>query len=714
MFQMRRVTANILLLLTIFFGTSQANDSVGDNSIVYRRNFRVDEKEIGEIQIFNHVEPADTVYEFGKRHNLDATLRSQILDDVCTKVSCSRKRAIIFQTPVSHINELIGVFELFDGIEPVDAAHEFVTRYGLSIGYRDAILSEACKVVECERVQPGKKYKEDGYNKRIIDPKTCLLSINSQSFYFVYVLCVLINTNTLNFKVVWRKPIKINESLHDLIILEGQEPADEIYKMFYPLGVPYAGRLQILNEAKRNGVESSRDVALVFSKTVLNVDGSIAGTVLFYDNEQEPVDVLYKFVTDHSLNEYWQIVRDKIMSEVCTNMICRRTIPVVWKQTLSGEDGKILGTVEVLLEQEPVDAIDVFVQVNRLNMGYRDNILRLACEKLSCTRTTPVVFRKEVNIDHEKELGSVEILEGQEVIDAVVQFIQNLEVTIDEIALKNYFFEQACGNPRLKCTRNIAYLFDKTINKEDGTEVGQLIIKEHEEPVDVINEWCNTNGLDENFLFSLIQTICGSKKITCKRQAPLMFGPQALTDTDGKVVGAFEVMLRQEPIDALYGFFSKHHLHGKWDMRAVFNQLCALPGLLGKCQRQEAIKYYEENFSIGNLNIGPVVIWEPEEVVDKLYKIRQEFNLTVIDQMTKLTEICRKEEVHCERTKAVVYRVKDINKNDFAKFGNETCLRRYAGWQFLSSTSNTKMGEKLTKFMQKEQVQMVSREKQTN
>lgn len=55
-------------------------------------------------------------------------------------------------------DEHVGTFVIYEGKEPVDAAYEFVSQHNLSLGYRHTILSEACNVVECHRLQPGKEY----------------------------------------------------------------------------------------------------------------------------------------------------------------------------------------------------------------------------------------------------------------------------------------------------------------------------------------------------------------------------------------------------------------------------------------------------------------------------------------------------------------------------------------------------------------------------
>ena len=48
----------------------------------------------------------------------------------------------------------LGTFDIYEGVDPADQDHEFCIRHGISAGYRNAKLSESCKVVECARAEP--------------------------------------------------------------------------------------------------------------------------------------------------------------------------------------------------------------------------------------------------------------------------------------------------------------------------------------------------------------------------------------------------------------------------------------------------------------------------------------------------------------------------------------------------------------------------------
>ena len=98
--------------------------------------------------------------------------------------------------------------------------------------------------------------------------------------------------------MIWKKSIEINRAIHDIVILEGEEPADVIYHTLNPLGITRDVRLQILDHAKRDGVLVRRDDALVFWKEINIEEEKLVDKVQFYDNLKEPVDVLYQFVLE--------------------------------------------------------------------------------------------------------------------------------------------------------------------------------------------------------------------------------------------------------------------------------------------------------------------------------------------------------------------------------------------------------------------------------
>ena len=80
-------------------------------------------------------------------------------------------------------------------------------------------------------------------------------------------------------------------------------------------------------------------------------------------------------------------------------------------------------------------------------------------------------------------------------IDAVVRFLRQSKVSVDEIALKNYMFEQACGLARVLCTRNVAVVYNQMINESDGSPIDRLVIYENEEPADKAFKWCKENNV---------------------------------------------------------------------------------------------------------------------------------------------------------------------------------------------------------------------------
>ena len=67
--------------------------------------------------------------------------------------------------------------------------------------------------------------------------------------------------------------------------------------------------------------------------------------------------------------------------------------------------------------------------------------------------------------------------------------------SVDEIALKNYMFEQACGLARVLCTRNVAVVYNQMINESDGSPIDRLVIYENEEPADKAFKWCKENNV---------------------------------------------------------------------------------------------------------------------------------------------------------------------------------------------------------------------------
>ena len=406
-----------------------------------------------------------------------------------------------------------------------------------------------------------------------------------------------------------------------------------------------------------------------------------------------------------NIEHTFEMLSENLLPQICMLVECTRSVPIIWTHEISSAEGEHIGYVEVVKDEEPVDAVDRFARRHSLSGNELYNLLNFVCEQISCSRDRPVVFRKDVTDENGNNVGAVEILEEEEVIDAVVRFIRDTSIDLDEIAFKNHFFEHACDNPRVKCTRNISHVFDNRITDKDGVFLGQLVITEHEEPADKVFQFCEETKLKEHDYQNILDQVCSADFVLCKRRMPIV-ASIPLNDPDGQLLGKFEVELKEEPVDALYRFFAIHGLFQKdWDFQRVLNQVCNLPKMV--CGRKRAVKFHAESISMGGFEIGPLTIWDQEEVVDKLFNIRMELNLTETDQMTTFGLICTKREVYCKRTQAKIYELTGITKKDYEKFGNETCQRKYAGWQFLESFVSSSLGSKARDFIVLESVEKV-------
>ena len=180
---------------------------------------------------------------------------------------------------------------------------------------------------------------------------------------------------------------------------------------------------------------------------------------------------------------------------------------LLWANNIQSENGHNLGRLEIFEGQDAVQVADAFVQNITSHVGgdiignpidFRSNLLDILCESssISCSKKVPLMYRKTVSDEHGNTLGAVEIYENEEVIDAVVRFLRESKANVDEIALKNYMFQQACGLDRVLCTRNVAVVFDQMIQENDGSPIDRLVIYENEEPADKVYQWCKDNNVE--------------------------------------------------------------------------------------------------------------------------------------------------------------------------------------------------------------------------
>ena len=313
--------------------------------------------------------------------------------------------------------------------------------------------------------------------------------------------------------------------------------------------------MQLFQEVKAANVPHSREHALLFSQNItLEDDISFSERLNVYDDGSEPIDVLYDFSVKHSIEERFHDLSNALLPKLCENVVCKRNTPIIWRNPISNEeDGKQLGTLNILLGDEPIDAIDNFVQriatasvPNRV--AFRQNLLGVVCQTLNCTRSTPIVYKKSIKDERGQHIGDVEVLENQEVIDGTYEFLMKSGPVADEIALKNYLLQDACKHPRVKCTRNVAIVFTKTFTREDGSAFNPLTIFENEQPADKVYQFCqNENGLE--YYDGIIQIVCDTDGVECARREPVYFSIP-ITGPEGEHIDTFEIKVNQEPVDA--------------------------------------------------------------------------------------------------------------------------------------------------------------------
>ncbi|KAL7525703.1 hypothetical protein ACHAXR_005428 [Thalassiosira sp. AJA248-18] len=479
--------------------------------------------------------------------------------------------------------------------------------------------------------------------------------------------------------IIFQKSVNIDDGKWqaNVVIREGTEPADAIFSSLRPYGVDHNARRIIFDEVKKAGVSYTREFAKVFSQNIVLQDSTFSEEFTLYDNGSQPIDVLYDFAKENAIESHFNGLTNALLPKLCEIVPCLRKRPRIWFNEITSNDGRQLGALEILDGDEAVDTVDGFVQRITLDVGdrrvFRENLLGVICKSIACSRTTPVIFRKDIKDEDGRNNGAIEIFENEEVIDAVVRFIRKSKLSLDEIALKNYMLQQACGINRVKCTRNIGLVYNQKINTQDGSPINSLTIYENEEPADKVYQWCQENKVDVSFMASIMDAVCDSDMVVCNRRDAAYFAIP-ISGPDGEFVGKLELLVGHEPVDDIYGFFASNGLFKKgWDFHGVVSQLCVKPNV--DCRRLKAVKHFDQNFTMGGIDLGQLVIWQDEEVIDALYNLRKSYNLTAEDQKMKFNEICKKADVVCERTRAVVFQKTGITKLDYEKFGNETCKR---------------------------------------
>jgi len=356
---------------------------------------------------------------------------------------------------------LINIITIYANEEPIDAIASFISQNNLSSSYRTSILTDACELLSCSRVQP----------------------------------------------IIFRQQIDLGlPDLAELIILEDEEPVDAVYQFVVDYDLPDESKDFLMDSILSNEELQhfiTREAAIVWEQDIDSV-----GMLYIYE-EEEPVDAIASFLVEEAgLEDYEDRIaaQNQILELACEEVLCSRSRALVWSSPVENEDGVYVGDVEVLEGDEPVDVIHNFVAVNELLLDYREAILEACCEQVSCSRVLPLVYTQNIQNENGASIGQLEVLEGDELIDNVVKFLIDTKPNIDEVALKNHFFQHACNIQGVVCTRNTAKLYERGFDLGQERDLStpkpptlKITVMEFEEPVDVIWRWIlNHPQLDQS------------------------------------------------------------------------------------------------------------------------------------------------------------------------------------------------------------------------
>jgi hypothetical protein len=222
--------------------------------------------------------------------------------------------------------------------------------------------------------------------------------------------------------------------------------------------VTFEGRRQVFQDIKAANIPFSREHALLFSENILLADdGEFSERFVLLDDGREPVDVIYEFAREHSIVQHFSDLAAALLPQLCAIAVCSREVPLVFLNSINDEDGRQLGTLSILLGEEPIDVIDQFVQTAGLPtsnyLAIRKNLLEVVCSSITCTRSVPVVYRKDLNNVNGQHVGGLEILEGADANNLVEMLVQRINATSEERStIKRQILQDACANERVKCT----------------------------------------------------------------------------------------------------------------------------------------------------------------------------------------------------------------------------------------------------------------------
>ena len=100
-----------------------------------------------------------------------------------------------------------------------------------------------------------------------------------------------------------------------------------------------------------------------------------------FDYGIEPIGTIYWFNRKIWNGKVLKELSDTILPEICSKLICKRQVPVVWSQPITSDDGSLLDYLQIEKDQEPADAINCFANLF-LDQNFKPVCYRLQTNNL--------------------------------------------------------------------------------------------------------------------------------------------------------------------------------------------------------------------------------------------------------------------------------------------------------------------------------------------
>ncbi|RHZ14583.1 hypothetical protein DYB37_010151 [Aphanomyces astaci] len=411
------------------------------------------------------------------------------------------------------------------------------------------------------------------------------------------------------------------------------------------------------------------------SPILLSVDINVQGQhiPLDFHQGQEPIDVIEQFRADHALPMDFQ---QRALEAVCESIPCTRASPIIFATSIHGEDNEFVGEFRLMQGDEPADAVASFCRQHNIPRPFQLNMLQSICNQpnIECARSDALLYRQVITDETGSVLGTLEIFDSQEPVDAIFAFLQPMLATSTSVEhMLRQLLEVVCQPTVATCSRTIPLLFRHPIVGPDGTDYGTLEIYYGQEPADAIF----------SFAYKYDQGIHGAAAASTSPSSMAMDATMQryyLPVDYRAIVFSSPIQLEtgqaddEHPIltlyagdevaDALFHFGRQHNL--TFPMRSqLFGMLCNRPPIT--CTRGHAV-VYARTFAIETRAepLGPLELHEGDEAADRVFEFADRFNLSsaVRDQIlnTVCVDIKAAINVTCSRFAPVVFQV-PITKN---------------------------------------------------